>query len=207
MREQFKQLRTSGSIDTMSNEKDRFQNHEQSFNPEHLKELGDDRRETLANEREQSAEKSKETDLDRARYEALEQASASEHERAGTHELQKESPAEKRGVISKRERNASYDATMTEVRSHMSGPSRTFSAIIHQPAVEKMSDAIGNTVARPNAILSGSVSAFLLTMALYLIARFNGYALSGTETIAAFILGWLVGIIFDYLRLIITGKK
>lgn len=191
----------------MSNEKDKFQNHEQGFNAERLKDAGNDRHEVLAAERERNAEKSKEASVEDARHEALEHASGADHEREAKHELNRDSPAEKRGVISKRERNASYETTMTEVRTQMSAPSRAFSNVIHQPAIEKISDALGGTIARPNAVLSGSVSAFLLTMAIYLVARFNGYPLSGTETIAAFILGWLVGITFDYLRLIITGKK
>ena len=67
--------------------------------------------------------------------------------------------------------------------------------------------AVGGTIARPNAILSGSVSAFLLTLAVYLVARFNGYPLSGAETIASFIFGWLLGLIYDYLRILLLGKK
>jgi hypothetical protein len=189
----------------MSNEKGTFQDHEQGFNAERLKDIGDDHHEALAAERERNAERSKEANVEDARHEALEHATGAERETK--HESHRESPAEKRGVISKRERNASYETTMTEVRTQMSAPSRAFSNIIHQPAVEKISDVLGGTVARPNAVLSGSVSAFLLTMAIYLVARHYGYALSGTETIAAFVLGWLLGITFDYLRLIVTGKK
>ncbi len=189
----------------MSNEKNAHNNHEQGFNSERLKEAGNDRHEALAAERERNAEKSKETNVDDARHEALEYASKLERE--SNAEARHDSPAEKRGVISKRERRASYETTMTEVRTQMSAPSRAFSSIIHQPVVEKISDVVGGTIARPNAVLSGSVTAFLLTMAIYLVARFNGYGLSGTETIAAFTIGWLIGIAFDYLRLIITGKK
>ncbi len=189
----------------MSNEKDTFNNHERAFNSEHLKDVGNDRHEALAAERERNAEKSKEANVEDARHEALEHASKLEHESGA--ETHHDSPAEKRGVISKRERRASYETTMTEVRTQMSAPSRAFSSIIHQPAIEKISDVVGGTIARPNAVLSGSVTAFLLTIAIYLVARFNGYGLSGTETIAAFTIGWLIGIAFDYLRLIVTGKK
>jgi hypothetical protein len=187
----------------MSAEKNTFQNHERGFDAEQLKDTGNERRHELAQERERSAETSERENTERARHEALELASSAEK----AHKTHEKAPAEKRGVISKRERKASFDSTMTEVRTHMSGPSRAFSSVIHQPLVEKVSDAIGNTVARPNAVLSGSLIAFLFTLGLYLIARFNGYALSGTETIAAFILGWLIGVGYDYLRLIITGKR
>jgi hypothetical protein len=95
---------------------------------------------------------------------------------------------------------------MGEIRAHMSAPDRVFSSIIHNKTVEKVSDAVGSTIARPNAILSGSVFAFIFTLVIYLVANHNGYALSGSETIASFALGWLIGLIFDYVRVLIIGK-
>jgi hypothetical protein len=35
----------------------------------------------------------------------------------------------------------------------------------------------------------------------------NGYPLSGTETIATFIGGWGLGLIFDFFKVMITGKR
>jgi hypothetical protein len=96
---------------------------------------------------------------------------------------------------------------MKDVQRELSPGSRAFSKVIHNPIVEKTSEVVGGTVARPNAVLAGAISAFILTLAVYVIARTIGYTLSGFETIAAFIIGWVIGIIYDYLRLIITGKK
>ena len=89
----------------------------------------------------------------------------------------------------------------------MSAQSRAFSKVIHNPGVEKTSEALGSTVARPNAILSGAVFAFVLTLGVYLVARYYGYTLSGFESIGAFVLGWVIGIIYDFLKVMITGKK
>ena len=113
----------------------------------------------------------------------------------------------RRGPTSKQERKAAFDKTMTEIQSEMSPASRTFSKVIHNPAVEKSSEVIGNTVARPNAILSGSAAAFILTAGIYLVAKHFGYSLSGTETIATFVLGWVIGLIYDYIRVLIFGKS
>ena len=88
--------------------------------------------------------------------------------------------------------------TMKQTRSHLSTPSRAFSKAIHNPTVEKTSDVVGSTVARPNAILFASISAFVLVGILYLVARYYGYRLSGFETMAAFIIGWVLGLLFDY---------
>ena len=106
-----------------------------------------------------------------------------------------------------RSRKESYDHTMKTVRSELSAPARAFSKVIHNPVVERTSEVVGSTVARPNAILSGSIFAALAVLGLYLVARYYGFALSGFETIGAFIVGWAIGIVFDLLRGMITGKR
>lgn len=106
-----------------------------------------------------------------------------------------------------RSRKESYKHTMQSVRSEMSAPARVFSKVIHNPVVERTSEVVGSTVARPNAILSGSVFAGLAVLGLYLTARHFGFGLQGSETIIAFVLGWLAGILFDILRGMFTGKR
>jgi hypothetical protein len=105
------------------------------------------------------------------------------------------------------DRNSSYNTTMQRVRTHMSVPARTFSKFIHTPGVERSSEVIGSTFARPNAIVAGSGSALICVSALYFTAKLFGYPLSGFETIGAFVLGWLVGLIYDYTRVMITGHR
>lgn len=188
----------------MSNqEKDHFGNHE-SFDGKQLEKLGNEHGEKIKDNLERSVESKSHDTLEDARKEALEQAGTIEKERKSNE--RERSPAERRGPLTKQERDKSFDNTMREVRSQMSGASRGFSNFIHNKTVEKISDAVGGTIARPNAILSGSVFAFLFTLVIYLIARYNGYPLSGTETIASFALGWVLGLIFDYFRLIMSGK-
>lgn len=117
-------------------------------------------------------------------------------------EKRRDTPAQRRAKA-----KASYKKTMKETQAHMKPAERSFSKVIHNPAVEKTSEVVGASVARPNAILSGSVAAFLFTLGLYAFAKYYGYPLSGFETIAAFVLGWAVGLLIDYLRIMITGKK
>ncbi|HJM04364.1 MAG TPA: hypothetical protein QF549_01865 [Candidatus Saccharimonadaceae bacterium] len=145
---------------------------------------------------------------EKARVEALENAVSVE--KGGAEKDKKPStaaPTRRRGTISKKEKSASFKKHMKQVQSELPAPQRAFSKIIHNPVVEKTSEAVGKTIARPNAILAGSVVAFFAVLAVYLIAKNLGYVLSGFETIAAFIVGWLIGILYDYLRVMITGKK
>ncbi len=79
--------------------------------------------------------------------------------------------------------------------------------MIHNPVVEKTSEVVGATVARPNAILAGALVAFFAVLAVYLTAKHFGYVLSGFETIGAFIVGWVIGILYDFFKVMITGKK
>ena len=79
--------------------------------------------------------------------------------------------------------------------------------MIHHKAVEQTSELLGSTIARPNAILAGAIGAFVITLAIYLIAKNFGYRLSGSESIAGFVVGWIIGLLFDYFRVMITGKR
>jgi hypothetical protein len=119
----------------------------------------------------------------------------------------KEGPVRRRGGISKKEKEASFKKEMARVQAEMSPPARVFSKFIHSKPVEKTSEFVGATVARPNAILSGAIVAFVLVLAVYLLAKQLGYVLSGFETIGAFIVGWIIGVLYDYFRAMITGKK
>lgn len=154
-------------------------------------------------ERPQNAEKKAEA----ARVEALEAAVSVESGSAEKKKPRENASTGRRGPISKKQKDASFKRQMKDVQAELPVASRAFSKIIHNKVIERTSEVVGSTVARPNAILSGAICAFVLTLAVYVTAKVIGYRLSGFETIAAFIVGWVAGIIYDYLRVIITGKK
>lgn len=168
-----------------------------------------EQQEKLANKSENAIESSpRDADMmaERAREAALETAISVE---AGSNEKAKktEPTVKRRGSISKKQKDASFKRQMKEIQAKEPPVSRAFSKVIHNKVVEKTSDVVGATVARPNAILAGAFTAFVLTLAIYVTAKIIGYELSGFETIGAFIVGWVIGVIYDYLRVVITGKK
>jgi hypothetical protein len=110
-------------------------------------------------------------------------------------------------AITRQSKAMIYRKTMRQVQSEMTPVERVFSKAIHNPAVEKTSETLGSTVARPNAILAGSVAAFVAVLALYWLAKNYGYQLSGFETIATFIIGWVLGVLYDFFRVMVTGKR
>lgn len=142
-----------------------------------------------------------------ARREALEAAVSVEAGGAETKRPSDSSGASRRGPITKKQRDDSFNRTMHEVQRQLSTPSRAFSKVIHNKVVERVSETVGTTIARPNAILSGAICAFIATTIVYYLAKNIGYHLSGFESIGAFALGWLIGILFDYFKAMITGKN
>ena len=190
----------------MSNAEKLPSSHEQAHNHLELEKTRHEQQEALREHHERVGEQSHERDVESARQEALERAKSAERYNDEERTI---SPAERRSerIISNRDRDSSFTATMQEIRTHMSAPSRTFSKVIHNKTVERTSEALGATVARPNAILSGALLAFIIVVAVYFIAKNLGYTLSGFETIGAFALGWLLGILYDFLKVMVTGRK
>lgn len=145
----------------------------------------------------------------KARHEALKEAVSIE--RGGAEKKGKEassSPAKRRhGVVGKKERTASYKRHMKQLQTELPPVQRAFSKVIHAPVIEKTSETVGATIARPNAILAGSMVAFFAVLGVYLVSKHFGYALSGFETIGAFVIGWIMGMLYDFFHVMITGKK
>jgi len=141
-----------------------------------------------------------------AKNEAI-KAAISIEKKDQTEKMQYKSSSSRRGPINKKQLDESYKKTLNQIQKELPANEKVFSKIIHSKALEKTSETLGSTIARPNSILAGAFCAFILTLILYVVAKTLGYRLSGSETIIAFVIGWLIGIIFDYLKIIITGKK
>lgn len=167
----------------------------------------DSHQERINAEREKSAERGHETAKEREESARHEIEKASVEKETKQQEKSAESPPAERKVNTKAARKNAYDSIMKQTQAELPAASRAFSKVIHNPVVEKASEVAGSTIARPNAILSGAVAAFVLTLAVYIIAKLNGYPLSGTETIAAFVAGWLLGNLYDFLKNMATGAK
>lgn len=192
----------------MSNSPEQFQDNQEN-NVESVS-ASNEQLNKLRNSQEKSAELSPrdaEAQAERARQEALESAVSVEKGGAEKKRSKDQSTLHKRGPINKKIRDESYSRTMKHVQADMSSSERLFSKAIHNKAVEKTSDIVGNTVARPTAMLSGAFSAFIITLVIYAIAKTIGYPLSGFETILAFVIGWLAGLLFDLVRTPFSNNK
>lgn len=159
----------------------------------------------LIDKKEELSPRDIEARQEKAKQDALEKAQSIEARQEKKSEKQLHSS--RRSAINKKELRKSYKGTLRQIQHEMPAHSRLFSKVIHNQFIEKTSDILGSTIARPNSMLYGSLFAFLLTLLVYLLAKNMGYVLSGSETILAFLIGWLFGVIVDYLKVLFTGKR
>jgi len=185
-------------------EKRAVNSYEQASDVEQYGELAHERHEALRNQLDRAERQhTSRTSEHEAILEATALAKTSEKETPVI-----PSPAERRrGAPSKKQRDASLKSQLKQAQSEMNTSSRVLSKVIHAKAVESASDAAASTIARPNALLSGSIAAFVGVTVCYFVAKYYGYQLSGFETIAAFIFGWVLGILYDYFSVMIRGHR
>lgn len=180
---------------------------------EQLENAGEAQRERLQEHREATiVEKTHESNVEAdARHEALELATAEEENVARQEQEKAQHSAEKAKPVrqqpSKGDLQASFNTTMKQVRKEMSPAERTFSKVIHNPVVEKVSGAVGSTVARPNLIIAGGLGTLIFGAVIYLTAKHYGYVLSGFEAMGTFILGWCLGAIIEFARVGFLNTK
>ncbi|OYX39844.1 hypothetical protein B7Z00_00285 [Candidatus Saccharibacteria bacterium 32-50-10] len=181
---------------------------EQARKFESLEKAGAERSAELQEQLNDNRESGPEADqeqLSEARHEALELAQPVEKELSKSPEKTKERPRHNRPT--KKDLDANFQRSMDHIRKDMSPTSRAFSKIIHNPAVDKISEAVASTVARPNLILAGGLGTLILCTAVYLLAKRYGYVLSGFEAIGTFLLGWAIGAVIEFARVGFSNQR
>ncbi|MDB5177367.1 MAG: hypothetical protein JWN75_1035 [Candidatus Saccharibacteria bacterium] len=188
------------------NEKIITKSHEQASDVEQFGELAHERHEAMRDQLERAERQHK---ADKSEQEAFREATEIAEKMESKNESHSAiSPAERRRPApSKKQREASLKSQLKQVQGEMSTSSRLFSKFIHNKAIENMSDGASSTIARPNALLSGSIAAFIGVTVSYFVAKYYGYQLSGFETIAAFVFGWIIGILYDYFSVMLRGHR
>jgi hypothetical protein len=140
---------------------------------------------------------------------SIEQRSKSKEELIQESELgQTEEQASGPAFVDRQLKEIAYKRLLTRARRHMSSYDRLMSCIIHQPAIDKISEVTSHTIGRPSGILGGGLTAFLGTSAYYFITKHYGYSYSFSVFLillgAGFLAGWLVEFIWRMLR---SAKK
>lgn len=123
------------------------------------------------------------------------------HETAAHHSLEQVTPRPpaSRTRITAKDKAHAYQQTLSVIQRGLPPIRRSFSRIIHQPTVERLSELAETTVARPSALLGGGFAASLGLGIMLYFARRNGFALSGSELALFLAGGWLLGLGFEFI--------
>ncbi|MFZ1323576.1 MAG: hypothetical protein WAQ57_00255 [Candidatus Saccharimonadales bacterium] len=135
--------------------------------------------------------------LDDIRKEA-EAAATSAHETHKKHQAE-QAPAENESSlpINRELKDMAYRRTLKRTQRQLPPVSRTFSKVIHQPAVEAVSDLADHTVARPSGILAGGIAAFLGSSLFLWVTRHYGYEYNFLLFALFFVGGFFVGLLVE----------
>lgn len=134
-----------------------------------------------ANETEQKLESARET---------IERQSQPEHSPAARE-------AEAKRPHSGVNRRQAYTETMASLQRHLPTFSRGFSKVIHNPVVDKTSEAVGQTVLRPSVTLGATSTALIIGGITYLISKHYGYNLSGSVILLSLVVGGILGLLIE----------
>ncbi len=98
----------------------------------------------------------------------------------------------------KQDKTHAFDTIMHHTHQNMSKPERVFSNVIHTPAIEKTSEVLGKTIARPSGITGATVAAVIGLLPIYSVARFAGFELSGSEMPLLLAVGFVTGLLAEW---------
>jgi hypothetical protein len=97
-------------------------------------------------------------------------------------------------IVNKHLKDMAFSRSMTRTRKKLSPPSRAFSKIVHTSVVDKSSEFVGKTVARPSSMLAGAFIAFVGTSILLWATRYYGYTYNYLLVILLFVGGAIIGV-------------
>lgn len=102
-------------------------------------------------------------------------------------------------MVGKQLKEMAYSRSMTRVRKQLALPSRLFSRAVHSKVLDKPSEVLGNTVARPSGILGGAILAAFGTSTLLWLTKHYGYEYNYLAVILLFGIGLVVGISLEFI--------
>jgi hypothetical protein len=100
-----------------------------------------------------------------------------------------------------------YQRSLTSIRNRLSKPEKNLSKVVHNPVVEKTSEILGKTAARPSGILFGSIFSFVGSLVGYIIARRLGGELPYSIFAFLFVGGFVFGLLLEILVLLYRKRK
>lgn len=174
----------------MSNERER--SLEGIRGPEKSSEL----QEAAAEARERIKHSPETADNSAEKIEAAREVIEKQAEKPAPSAAEEESP--KKHHPTHHDKKASYWQTVHAMQRRLRPMSKRFSKVIHAPAIETASEALGKTVMRPSVTLGATTSALFVGAFFYLTARRYGFILSGSEFLLSLLVGGILGAVLEF---------
>jgi hypothetical protein len=120
---------------------------------------------------------------------------------------EQEMPTPAVSFVARLDHALNYTQTLASVQRKLDPVSRSFSKAIHAPAIEKTSEALEGTVMRPSIVAGATWTAFITGLIFYLVARYYGFTLSGSEMLIALVAGAILGIVLEGLARLFRRRR
>jgi hypothetical protein len=104
-------------------------------------------------------------------------------------------------------KDMAYSRALVRTRKHLSVPAKMFSRVIHSKILDKPSEAIGKTIARPSGMVGGAVFAFFGTSLLLWTTKKYGYEYNYLAATLLFIIGMIFGIVTESLLKLLKKRR
>ena len=101
------------------------------------------------------------------------------------------------GPVHRSHKQMTYKATMRRVESRLPSYQRTFSKVINNDKVDKVSNIASKSVARPSGLLGGGVLAFLALLITTIYANRYGWEVSNSVFMVFVVIGWAIGLMVE----------
>lgn len=101
-------------------------------------------------------------------------------------------------------RNQSFSNVMRSTRRKLGPVDRSFSKIIHNPTIERVSETSSKTIARPTPIVAGALLSLVGSILVLYYAKRNGFEVQPMLFVVLFGIGYLAGFAID---IVLSGLK
>lgn len=157
-----------------------------------------------------------ETQAERARHEKSQENLAKIQEMAKAHAQEAEPQSQETAEtvhadslpgIQHTLKQTAYERVLSKTRQKLPKPAQTFSKVVHNETVEKVSAVGASTVSRPSGVLGGSICAFIGSLIVLYMSKHYGFRYNYLLLFVLFVGGFMIGSVVELSIWLVHGRK
>ncbi len=94
-------------------------------------------------------------------------------------------------------RDRTLQRTIKGIQKKLPPLQKSFSKVIHNPAIDTVSEATSKTIARPSGLLFGGMASLIVSLLTMFISRYYGYRYNFLVGLLAFVGGFFLGLLIE----------